>query len=115
MPRKVREARLTNDVLDQLKELGGHLAAARLRRRLSASELARRVGVDRRTIAQLEAGSATVALGTFLQTLDVLGLLRGLDEVVRADNDIEAIGAEVRRARQRRRRAPKIPDAKVDF
>ena len=82
---------------------------------MSVSELARRVGVDRRTIAQLEAGSPRVALGTFFQALEILGLLRGIDQVVRADNDLEAIAADVRRARSRRRRGPTIPDAKVEF
>ena len=115
MPRTAPLHRLTTDVVDHLQQVGRALADARLRRGLSTSELARRIGVDRRTLAQLEAGSPSVALGTFFQALDLLGLLRGIEEIVRAENDLEAIGVDVRRARQRKRRATSIPDSKVDF
>ena len=106
---------LSLDAASSLREFGRLLGEARSRRRLSASELARRVGVDRRTIAHLEAGRSTVGIGTLFQVLDVLGLLRGVDELVRPENDIAAIQAEVRRARAGGRRAPRIPDEKADF
>lgn len=106
---------LSLDAADALREVGRLLAEARARRRVSASALARRVGVDRRTIANLEAGQPTVAVGTLFQVLDVLGLLRGVEEVVRPENDLEAVRAEVHRARARGRRAPRIADEKADF
>jgi len=87
---------LSLDTLDTLREVGRLLGEARARRRLSAAEVGRRVGVDRRTIAHLEEGRPTVALGTFFQVLDTLGLLAGIEEVVRPDNDLAAIAEEVR-------------------
>ena len=98
-----------------LAHVGQTLADARHRRRMSASELGLRMGVDRRTVAQLEKGSPTVAIGTFFQALEILGLLPGIEEALRPENDLEAIRAEVLKARQRGRRAKRIPEEKVDF
>jgi transcriptional regulator with XRE-family HTH domain len=100
---------------DELRRLGEHLRAARERRGLSAAELARRIGVDRRTLARLEDGDPTVSVGVLLQALDVLNLARGFAEVVAPENDVEAALEAVRRIRRGKRRAPHIGDDEVDF
>jgi transcriptional regulator with XRE-family HTH domain len=65
--------------------LGDRLRAARLRRRLSATEMAERVGVSRSTVARLEAGDPRVALGVMVRYLGVLGVDDDLSRILEAD------------------------------
>jgi transcriptional regulator with XRE-family HTH domain len=109
------EKLLTADAELELKEMGHLLSIIRKRRAMSVTELAARVGVDRRTLSQLEKGSPKVALGIFFQVLSVLNLLRGIQEVLKPENDLESISREVRRARSLRRSPRKIRDEKVNF
>lgn len=106
---------LTAEARDELRRLGENLRVARERRGLSVAELARRAGVDRRTIAKLEAGDPTASIGLLLQALSILSLARGFAEVVAPDNDIGAALEEVRRVRRGKTRAPVIGDDEVDF
>jgi transcriptional regulator with XRE-family HTH domain len=109
------EALLNADAGLELKEVGRLLAEARRRREMSVSELAVRIGVDRRTLGQLEKGSPKVSLGIFFQVLSALNLLRGIAEALKPENDLEAISLVVRRARTRRGTPRKISDEKVNF
>ena len=68
-----------------LTELGEHIHLARLRRRLSAEQIAERTGISRKTVYNIEQGSPTVAIGSFLQVLFVLGLEKDLSMVAAAD------------------------------
>jgi len=68
-----------------MKSLGEHIQLARLRRRLSAEQMAKRTGVSRKTIYNIEQGSPTIAIGSYLQVLFVLGLERVLLQVAAAD------------------------------
>ncbi|MFZ9938725.1 MAG: helix-turn-helix domain-containing protein [Bacteroidia bacterium] len=68
-----------------LKELGEHIQLARLRRRLSADQVAERSGISRKTVYNIEQGSPTVAMGSYLQVLFVLGLEKDLSTVAVAD------------------------------
>jgi transcriptional regulator with XRE-family HTH domain len=68
-----------------LKALGEHIHLARLRRRLSAEQIAERTGISRKTVSNIEQGSPTVAIGSYLQVLFVLGLERDLLLVAAAD------------------------------
>ena len=116
MPRKTGWSnRLTAEAQTELKQMGNLLSQARKSRRLSVRGFASRLGVDRRTLMQLESGSPTVSLGVFFQALSVLNLLRGISEVARPENDLEAIAANVRRIRQRRAPPKLIADDRVDF
>lgn len=69
----------------QVRALGERIRLARLRRRLSSTVFAERVGISRDTLHRLEKGDATVALGTYAKALRVLGLDRDLDAVARDD------------------------------
>lgn len=64
--------------------LGERLALARKRRRMSLSEMARRVGVSRDTLRRLEQGELSTSLGVLARTLAILGL----------DSDLGLIAAE---------------------
>ena len=68
-----------------LKDLGEHILLARLRRKLSAEQIAERTGLGRKTIYNIEQGIPTVAIGSYLQVLFVLGLEKDLTTVAAAD------------------------------
>jgi len=106
---------LLSKTIPTLKEIGSLIQLARKRRKMSATELGQRVGVDRRTISQLENGHPGVSMGVFIQTLNVLSLIRGLTEALRPDNDIEAMTIEIRKARKRATPPKKISDDEVNF
>ncbi|HZP96409.1 MAG TPA: helix-turn-helix domain-containing protein [Candidatus Limnocylindria bacterium] len=103
MPRTTRP--LFPRIQARLAALGERLRAARLRRRISQTEMATRVGVSRMTIVRLERGSPAVALAVLARALSVLGLERDLDRLAADDH----IGARLRdlelpqRPRKRRR------------
>lgn len=63
----------------RLTALGERLRLARLRRKVSQTEMAARVGVSRMTIIRLERGDPNVALGVLTRVLGVLGLEADLD------------------------------------
>lgn len=69
----------------QIRALGQRLRDARLRRRISTVLFADRIGVSRDTLNRLEKGDATIALGTYMRALRVLGLDKDLDGVARDD------------------------------
>lgn len=68
-----------------LKDLGNHIQLARLRRRLSAAQVAERAGISRKTVYHIEMGSPAVAMGNYLQVLFVLGLEKDLALVASSD------------------------------
>jgi len=68
-----------------LKELGERIQLARLRRKFSTAQIAERTGVGRKTIYNIEQGSPSVAIGSYLQVLFVLGLEKDLTMVAASD------------------------------
>jgi transcriptional regulator with XRE-family HTH domain len=61
-----------------LIEVGQNIKLARLRRRLSAEQIAERANISRPTLWSIEKGSSTVAFGAYAQVLFVLGLEKDL-------------------------------------
>jgi len=61
-----------------LEQLGENIRLARLRRKLSESQVAERAGIARSTLALVEKGTETVRIGSYVQVLFVLGLERDL-------------------------------------
>ena len=106
---------LTAETEFGLKEVGRLIAEARKRRAISLVEIASRIGADRRTVGQLEKGNPKVSLGIFFQVLSVLNLLRGIEEIVRPENDLESISNSIRKIRRRQAPSKKIGDEKVNF
>jgi transcriptional regulator with XRE-family HTH domain len=68
-----------------LETLGENIILARLRRKLSASQVSERAGIGRMTLYKIEQGSPFVALGSYLQVLFVLGLQNDLSLVAGGD------------------------------
>lgn len=88
-----------------IQVMGENIQFARLRCKMSASQLAERTGISRKTLYNIEHGVATVAMGRHLQVLFVLGFEKDLWEV--AANDL--LGRKLQDAGiQRVKRAPKI-------
>lgn len=84
--------------------LGERLRLARLRRRMSLSELAARVDVTRSTLSRLERGELSTSLGVLARVLGVLGLEEDLDRLARDDE----LGRRIQDVRLRRpRRSPR--------
>jgi transcriptional regulator with XRE-family HTH domain len=69
----------------RMRAFGERLRAARLRRRMTTLLFAKRMGVSRDTLNRLEKGDATIALGTYMRALRVLGLDKDLDILARDD------------------------------
>ena len=61
-----------------LEEFGEDIKLARLRRRLSAEQVAERAGISRSTLWQIEKGLPSVSMGTYAQILFVLKLEKDL-------------------------------------
>jgi transcriptional regulator with XRE-family HTH domain len=80
---------------------------ARLRRKLSAQQVADRAGISRSTLQKVEKGDPSTAVGNLLQVLIVLGLEKDLFVV--AEND--PLGRKLQDARltENRQRAPRKP------
>lgn len=82
----------------QLIALGLRLRLARKRRKLGTELFAERMGVSRETLRRLEKGDASIAMGTFMRALRVLGLDSDLDRLAADDElgrklqDLELLG-----------------------
>jgi transcriptional regulator with XRE-family HTH domain len=68
-----------------LETLGENMRKARLRRALTTARVAERAGISRKTLYQIERGSAAVALGHYAAVLFVLELDDELGGVGTAD------------------------------
>lgn len=69
----------------QMIAFGQRLRAARLRRRISTILFAERMNVSRDTLNRLEKGDPSIALGTYMRALRVLGLEKDFDKVAQDD------------------------------
>jgi transcriptional regulator with XRE-family HTH domain len=69
----------------QMSAFGARLRAARMRRHITTILFAKRMGISRDTLNRLEKGDATIALGTYMRALHVLGLEKDFDDVARDD------------------------------
>lgn len=68
-----------------LRKLGDRLRLARLRRRLSATQVAERAGMTRVTLRGIERGSAGATMGAYAAVMQVLGIEKDLDLLAGAD------------------------------
>ena len=87
-----------------LEALGEDIKLARLRRKLSAEQVAERAGISRSTLWQIEKGLPNVSMGYYAQVLFVLGLEKNLS-IMAAD---DALGRKLQDAEILvKKRAPK--------
>ena len=69
-----------------LHQLGERLRMARLRRRLTAKQVAERAGMAPMTLRSLERGGAGVTIGAYLAMMQVLGIENDLSLLGKADS-----------------------------
>jgi transcriptional regulator with XRE-family HTH domain len=94
-----------------LEELGEDIKLARLRRKLSAEQVAERAGISRSTLWQIEKGLPNVSMGYYAQVLFVLGLEKNLS-IMAAD---DTLGRKLQDAEILvKKRAPKRKTVKED-
>jgi len=87
-----------------LEALGEDIKLARLRRKLSAEQVAERAGISRSTLWQIEKGLPNVSIGYYAQVLFVLGLEKNLSSMAADD----ALGRKLQDAEILvKKRAPK--------
>lgn len=87
-----------------LQRFGERLRLARLRRRLTAKQVAERAGMAPMTLRNLERGSAGVTMGAYLAVMQVLGIEKDLDLLGAAD----LMGRELQDARLTARGKPSL-------
>ena len=68
----------------RMQGLGDNLRLARLRRHLSATQVAERAGISRQTLGSIERGDPSVSFGAYAMVLFCLGM----------EKDIEALGRD---------------------
>jgi transcriptional regulator with XRE-family HTH domain len=83
MPRTVSPLLPATDEI--LRQFGERLRLARLRRRLSAKQVAARAGMAPMTLRSLERGGSGVTIGAYVAVMQVLGVEKDLDLLVSAD------------------------------
>ena len=88
-----------------LKALGANLRTARVRRGLSAQDVAESIGVERHTVADAEKGKPSTSIGVYAGLLWTLGLIDQLAAMADPATDDEgkalALAREPKRARRR--------------
>lgn len=65
--------------------MGENIRLARLRRDLSAEQVAERAGIGRSTLTRLEQGNEGVSINIYIKVLSVLGLEDDLSKVAEDD------------------------------
>ena len=89
--------------------LGQRIKAARVRRRMTETEMAARVLASRPTIRRLEAGDIRVSIAILAQVLEVLGMEADLDGIAENDEQGHRL-AEARMPRPRRSSESRLAD-----
>jgi len=82
---KERKVILLPKAQNILAEFGENIKLARLRRKLSATQVAERADISRPTLASIEKGVPGVSMGAYVQVLFVLGLEADLLKVATDD------------------------------
>ena len=98
---------LPPQALAALRQLGGDLAMARLRRRESLRAWAKRIGVSVRTLQRLEAGDPGVGMGIYAAAMWLMGRTDALAALADPALDRGALELDVRAVRERLARRPR--------
>ncbi|MCY7389052.1 MAG: helix-turn-helix domain-containing protein [Burkholderiales bacterium] len=93
---------LPAEAVASLAKLGENLALARVRRRESQREWARRMGISPPTLIRMERGDPTVSMGIYATALWMMGRINALPELAEPAKDMGALEAEVRAAARTR-------------
>ena len=86
---------LPAEAVASLATLGENLALARVRRRESQREWARRMGISPPTLIRMERGDPTVSMGIYATALWMMGRANALAELAEPVKDLGALEADV--------------------
>ncbi len=101
MPRPTKISKSPPAAIEEaLERLGRNIRTARIRRKLPQEDLARRMGVSRFVVADVERGKASTGVAAYMGALWGLGLLAHMRDVADPDRDEE--GKTLERARSPR-------------
>ena len=78
---QAKKTQVLPSVVKILTEFGENIKLARLRRKLSAEQVAERANISRPTLLSIEKGMPGVAIGSYAQVLFVLNLEKDLLKV----------------------------------
>jgi len=78
-------------VRETLQRLGANIRTARVRRKLTQDDMARRMGVSRFVVADVEKGKPTTGVAAYVGALWVLDLLGQMKEVADPAQDEEGV------------------------
>src|SRR5258706_107458 len=92
-----------------LVELGERLRKARLRRKLTAEEVAADAGITRVTLHRAERGEPAITMGTFIKLMGVLGLAADFALLARDDKMGRLVQDEQLPPRRSVKRPPALP------
>jgi len=81
-----RRTKLLPNLNKILIEVGENIKLARLRRKLSAEQVAERANISRPTLSSIEKGAASVGIGSYLQVMFVLGLEKDFLNLAKDDD-----------------------------
>jgi transcriptional regulator with XRE-family HTH domain len=95
-------------VSDEIIQLGQRIRIARIRRGLSALDLATKAGINRNTVSALELGKPGTAISTCFTVLWALGLEQGLLTLAEPDADAHGKALEAAKRPTRAGKAPRV-------
>jgi transcriptional regulator with XRE-family HTH domain len=91
-----------------LKTLGGNLRIARLRRNLSLDEVAEKIGVNRKSVADAEGGKPSTGIGVYVALLWTFDLISQLSDVAEPTKDREGLTLALARERTNARKSKEL-------
>jgi transcriptional regulator with XRE-family HTH domain len=115
MPRSPRALEsLPPAVTQALARLGENLAIARLRRRESQRDWAKRLGISVPTLIRLERGDAGVGMGIYATALWLIGRAAAIPDLAEPQQDRGALESDIRKVLRRRAvRGPHSVEARL--
>jgi DNA-binding XRE family transcriptional regulator len=106
MPKQVTPpADYPQAVLQQIEQLGQHIAIARKRRGETQAEWARRLGVSQPTMARIERGDPSVSMASYVMCMWLVNPAVAVADLVAPQQDSAALEREISRVRKPRLRA----------